>query len=162
MLPAPAIDGRQKVRALPACSDGEVRAVVPVPGISPEIFRSLGVRLAYLFGPLAAGGLAEQSDADVAILLPEPHVPVDLCQAVADLESVVAKTLRCAAHVIPLNGASALLRFEAIRHGRVLFAADEAERIQFEVCTLKEYEEFCHRQAFYYRAMLSRLGGVAA
>jgi predicted nucleotidyltransferase len=147
---------------MPARSDGEGRAVVPVPGISPEIFRSLGIRLAYLFGPLAAGRLAEQSDTDVAIVLREPHVPGDLCQAVADLESEVAKTLRSAAHVIPLNGASALLRFEAIRHGRVLFAADEAERIQFEVCTLKEYEEFCHRQAFYYREMLSRLGDVAA
>lgn len=136
--------------------------MVPGPGISPDIFRSSGIRLAYLFGSRAAGRSAEQSDADVAILLREPHGLDDLCQAVADLESVVGKTLGCAAHVIPLNGASALLRFEAIRHGRVLFAADEAERIRFEVRALKEYEEFCRRPAFYYRAMLSRLGGVAA
>lgn len=135
--------------------------MIPVPGISPEIFRSLGIRLAYLFGSRAAGRPAEQSDADVAILLREPHSLEDLCRAVTDLESVVGKTLRCAAHVIPLNGASALLRFEAIRHGRALFAADEAERIRFEVRTLKEYEEFCRRQDLYYRAMLTRLVGVS-
>jgi hypothetical protein len=98
----------------------------------------------------------------VAILLPEPHGLEDVCRAVSELESVVGKALGCVAHVVPLNGASALLRFEAIRHGEVLFAADEAERIQFEVRTLKEYEEFRRRQAFYYRAMLSRLAGVAA
>ncbi len=97
----------------------------------------------------------------MAILLREPHSLEDLCRAVTDLESVVGKTLGCAAHVIPLNGASALLRFEAIRHGRVLFAADEAERIQFEVRTLREYEEFRRRQDLYYRAMLTRLVGVA-
>ncbi|MBI4735362.1 MAG: nucleotidyltransferase domain-containing protein [candidate division NC10 bacterium] len=135
--------------------------MIPVPSISPEIFRSFGIRLAYLFGSRAAGRPAEQSDADVAILLCEPHSLDDLCRAVADLESVVGRTLGCAAHVIPLNGASALLRFEAIRHGRVLFAADGAERIQFEVRTLREYEEFRRRQDLYYRAMLTRLVGVA-
>ncbi len=133
-----------------------------VPAIPPEVFRSAGVSLAYLFGSRAAGRPTERSDADVAILLREPHILEDLCRAVSDLESVIGKSLGCAAHVIPLNGASALLRFEAIRHGRVLFTADEAERIQFEVRTLKEYEEFCRRQDLYYRAMLIRLAEVAA
>jgi len=59
-----------------------------------------------------------------------------------------------------LNGASALLGFEAIRHGRLLFVADEAERIQFEVRVLKEYDEFSWRQDFYYRAMVSRLAEI--
>src|SRR5574341_551129 len=116
----------------------------------------MAIRLAYLFGSQAAGRPAPQSDADVAILLPEPHDLERLCRVVSELESVGGKTLGCPAHVIPLNGASPLLRFEAIRHGRVLFAADEAERIQFEVRTLKEYEEYSRRQGFYYRAMLMR------
>jgi hypothetical protein len=131
-----------------------VTFVGSIPG---EIFNSHGIRLAYLFGSRAAGRPSEPSDADVAILLGEPHGLEDLCRAVTDLESAVGKTLKCAAHVIPLNGASALLRFEAIRHGRVLYAADEAERIQFEVRTMKEYEEFCRRQELYYGAMLARL-----
>lgn len=102
-----------------------------------------------------------QSDADVAILLGEPHDLESVCRAVVELESTVARSAGCAAHVIPLNGASALLRFEAIRHGQVLFAADETERIQFEVRTLREYEEFRRRQDLYYRAMLTRLVGAA-
>lgn len=104
-----------------AFDDGQVTAVIPVPSISPEIFVAAGVRLAYLFGSRAAGQPAPQSDADVAILLRESHTLEELCRAVTDLESVVDRTLGCAAHVIPLNGASALLRFEMIRHGRVLF-----------------------------------------
>ena len=136
--------------------------MVPEPGISPQGFRALGIRLAYLFGSRAAGRSAEQCDADVAILLGGLHDMADLCRAVTELEPVVGKALGCAAHVILLNGASALLRFEAIRHGRVLFAADEADRIRFEVRALKEYEEFCRRQAFHYHAMLSRRGEVTA
>jgi predicted nucleotidyltransferase len=113
------------------------------------------------FGSRAMGHPVPQSDADVAFLLRESHTLEDLCRAVTDLESAVGKTLGCAAHVIPLNGASALLRFEAIRHGRVLFAADEAERIRFEVRTLQEYEEFRRHLDLYYRAMLARLDRAA-
>lgn len=144
-----------------ASSNEQARAVMPVLPISPEIFASAGVRLAYLFGSRAAGQPAPQSDADVAILLGEPQDLEGICRAVTDLEWAVGRTLGCAAHVIPLNGASALLCFEAIRHGQVLFAADETERIEFEVRTLREYEEFCSRQGLYYRAMLTRLVGAA-
>jgi predicted nucleotidyltransferase len=132
------------------------------PLISPETLRSLGIRLGYLFGSRAAGHPSARSDADVAILLRDGASLQDLGRAVADLEATLRTTFGCPVHVIPLNRASPLLRFEAIRHGRVLFAEDEAERIGFEVRTLKEYEEYCRRQAFYYRAMLARLGKVAA
>jgi hypothetical protein len=129
--------------------------------ISPEALRSLGIRLGYLFGSRAAGRPSARSDADVAILLREGSDLHDVGRAVADLETSLGTTFGCPVHVIPLNGASPLLRFEAIRHGRVLFVEDEAERIGFEVRTLKEYEEFCRRQALYYRAMVARLGEVA-
>ena len=97
----------------------------------------------------------------MAILLREGADLHDLGRAVADLETSLGRTFGCPVHVIPLNGASPLLRFEAIRHGRVLFAEDEAERIAFEVRTMKEYEEYCRRQDFYYRAMIARLGEAA-
>jgi len=131
------------------------------PSVPPETLRSLGVRLGYLFGSRAAGRPSARSDADVAILLREGADLHDLGRAVADLETSLGRTFGCPVHVIPLNGASPLLRFEAIRHGRVLFAEDEAERIGFEVRTLKEYEEYCRRQDLYYRAMLARLGEAA-
>jgi hypothetical protein len=130
--------------------------------VSPETMRSLGIRLGYLFGSRAAGRPSARSDADVAILLREGADLHDVGRAVADLEATLGTTLGCPVHVIPLNGASPLLRFEAIRHGRVLFAEDEAERIRFEVRTMKEYEEYCRRQDFYYRAMIARLGEAAA
>jgi len=97
----------------------------------------------------------------VAILRREGAELPDLGRAVADLEATLRTTFGCPVHVIPLYGASPLLRFDAIRHGRVLFAEDEAERIGFEVRTLKEYEEYCRRQDFYYRAMIARLGEAA-
>ena len=131
------------------------------PSVPPETLRSLGVRLGYLFGSRAAGRPSARSDADVAVLLRDGATLHDLSRAVADLEATLRTAFGCPVHVVPLNGASPLLRFEAIRHGRVLFAEDEAERIGFEVRTLKEYEEYCRRQDFYYRAMIARLGEVA-
>jgi len=135
--------------------------VMFVGSIPSEIFTFHGIRLAYLFGSFARGCPGAQSDADVAVLLRESYGPSDLCHVLGELDAVISKALGCSAHVVPLNGASALLGFEAIRHGRLLFVADEAERIQFEVRVLKEYDEFSWRQDFYYRAMVSRLAEIA-
>jgi predicted nucleotidyltransferase len=135
-----------------------VTFVGSIPG---EIFTFHGIRLAYLFGSSAMGCPGAQSDADVAVLLRESYDPSDLCGVLGKLEALISKALGCPAHVLALNGASALLGFEAIRHGRLLFVADEAERIQFEVRVLKEYDEFSWRQDFYYRAMVSRLTQIA-
>jgi len=137
-------------------------SVAFVGSVSEEIFTSHGVRLAYLFGSSATGCVRPQSDADVAILLGAPYDPSDLGGVLGELEALMGNALNRPAHVLPLNGASALLRFEAIRHGRLLFAADEAERIHFEVGVLKEYEEFTWRQDFYYCAMVSRLTGTTS
>ena len=131
------------------------------PSVPPETLRSLGIRLGYLFGSRAAGRPSARSDADVAVLLRDGATLHDLSRAVADLEATLRTAFGCPVHVVPLNGASPLLRFEAIRHGRVLFAENEAERIGFEVRTLKEYEEYCRRQDLYYRAMIARLGEAA-
>lgn len=99
------------------------------PSVPSETLRSLGIRLGYLFGSRAAGRPSARSDADVAILLRDGASLQELGRAGADLESTLRATFGCPVHVIPLNGGSPLLRFEAIRHGRVLFAEDEAERI---------------------------------
>ncbi len=136
-------------------------SVTPL-GIPPTVFEALGIRLAYLFGARAGGRAAAGSAVDVAIVLREPHHLTALCRVVGSLESLVSDALQCEARVIPLNRASVLVRFEAIRPGRVLYAADEAERTRFEARTRKDYEAFCRRREISSRPMRSGLGISAA
>lgn len=104
-----------------------------------EIFRNAGVQVAYLFGSRARGGETERSDADVAVLLDGGRGLLEQ-QRLADR---LARALGVAdVDLILLDEAPLELRGRVVQEGRVLYSADEARRVAFEVLTRSFYFDF--------------------
>jgi predicted nucleotidyltransferase len=113
--------------------------------LQPELSRILerhGVRLAYLFGSQAAGRARADSDVDVAVLL-RPDLSDDArFETRLALIGELGQLLRTDnVDLVVLNEAPPLLAYEVLHKGRVLYCADERERIEFQVRTLREYED---------------------
>ena len=127
--------------------------------IEKQICESFGIKLAYLFGS-AARGDAHNKDVDVAVLLdmraPNPVMEMDITEK---LEKHLAKSQKDGPHphISSLNSANALFRFEAIKEGRVLYAASEEERIDFEMRVIREYGDYKAKSRFYETALRERL-----
>ena len=105
-----------------------------------EVFERRGVVLAYLFGSHARGDAGPLSDVDIAVLF-HPIVAQDerfqrALQLMGELGSVFGRDDVC---VSDLAAASPLLRHRVYYDGRLLFCSDEAERVRFEVATLRDY-----------------------
>lgn len=94
-------------------------------------FEETGVLVAYLFGSLAAAG--EGQDVDLALLAPGAAHP--LWTELADRLGTERLDL------VDLRDASPVLRFEVLRTGRLLYAADEAALERFVSETLHLYHD---------------------
>lgn len=104
-----------------------------------RILSEVGVRFAYLCGSRAAGFARPDSDADIAISLPDPPGLVQrehLAAALAEVLDVPDVDL------IVLEEASLELRGRVVQEGRILYSADEVARVAFEVRTRSEYFDF--------------------
>jgi predicted nucleotidyltransferase len=104
-----------------------------------EIFRNAGVVVAYLFGSRARGGARESSDADVAVLL-------EGRRGLLEQEALADQLGRAMGvpdvDLIVLDEAPLEMRGRVVQEGRVLFSADEARRVAFEVLTRSQYFDF--------------------
>ncbi|MGH2556843.1 MAG: type VII toxin-antitoxin system MntA family adenylyltransferase antitoxin [Actinomycetota bacterium] len=104
-----------------------------------EIFRKAGVLVAYLFGSRARGRHRETSDADVAVLL-------DGERGLLEQEALADQLARAMGlpdvDLIVLDEAPLEMRGRVVQEGRVLFSADEARRVAFEVLTRSQYFDF--------------------
>lgn len=95
-----------------------VRAVLP------------DVRAVTLFGSRAGGAARDDSDLDLAVLLPGPADPVRLWEA----GEAIARTLGVDVDLIDLRAASTVMQFQVITTGRRLFAeGGEADRYEMFV-----------------------------
>ncbi len=122
-----------------------------IPAVNPMPFTQVEsvlasyplVSLAYLFGSAASDRMTPLSDVDIAlvtetILLPRERLRLEL--AVAD-----ALAQHCEigdADVRVINEAPLMLRGQIVTEGRLLFARDEALRVEFETRTRAEYFDF--------------------
>ena len=114
----------------------------------PELLASRGVRLAYLFGSLAHGKIG--NDVDLAILTdadPPYRLRNDIC-AWLDTERL---------DIVDLRRASPVLRMEVIQTGRLLYAADEAIRLDFVLETLRDYRDTAYLRQQQERLLRRRL-----
>lgn len=109
------------------------------PEMLEEIFRESAVVVAYLFGSQARGEAREGSDVDVAVLL-------DGQQGLLEQELVADRLARALGvadvDLIVLDEAPLEMRGRVVQEGRVLFSADEARRVGFEVLTRSQYFDF--------------------
>ncbi len=103
-----------------------------------EFFEGREVLLAYLFGSLARGEERPLSDVDIAVLLPEEHLPTLFWELFADLRKVLG-TERF--DLLLLNRASPLLSFSVISEGEVLYFQSEEVLNTFEMETLRRFQD---------------------
>lgn len=122
------------------------------------LFHQHPVRLAYLFGSQATRRTHPGSDVDVAVLLDESLTPderfAERMQLLGDLLRIFGTD-----HVdlVMLDEASPLLAYETLRHGVLLYCAEAQTRIEFQVCTLRAYEDTMPLRRILSEAMVARL-----
>ena len=105
-----------------------------------EAFERHGVVLAYLYGCQARGDAGPLSDVDVAVLF-GPDVPESerfnrVLHLIGELGSLFHRN---DVYVVDLAEAPPLLRHRVYYDGRVLYCADDAERVRFETTALRDY-----------------------
>lgn len=122
-----------------------------------EVFASHGVAVAYLFGSRAEGTATEASDHDIAVLLTAPEPALD---ASARLGADLARALGTAVDVVDLDRATLELRGQVAEHGRLVYSADEARRVRFEVDARIRWIEFRPVVRDTTRAYLRRVAAV--
>jgi predicted nucleotidyltransferase len=104
-----------------------------------EVLADAGVRVAYLFGSRASNRHRATSDADIAVL---GAARLDLLERerLADrLRNILAVP---DVDLVILEEAPLELRGRVVQEGRTIYAADPAERVNFEVRSRSEYFDF--------------------
>lgn len=108
------------------------------PGVDAA-FTAHGVAVAYLFGSRAEGTARPQSDHDVAVLFTRAEPAFDATERLA---ADLAAPLGTRVDVVDLARADLELRGRVAESGRLLFSADEAARVRFEVDARIRWIEF--------------------
>jgi predicted nucleotidyltransferase len=91
-----------------------------------------GIVCAYLFGSTARGDARPGSDVDVGILLARDPAPT-LAESGVRIAEAIERHLHCPVETVLLNRAPVDLVHRVLRDGVLVFDADPARRIQFEV-----------------------------
>jgi predicted nucleotidyltransferase len=120
-----------------------------------KIFATHRVVVAYLFGSQAEGTAGPLSDVDIAVLF-DRAVPQD---DHFDLHLSLIGALTSLFHrddvdVADLDRASPLLKQQVRLRGQIVYCADEAERLHFELKALQEYEDTRPLREFRYRHLI--------
>jgi len=116
------------------------------------------VRLAYLFGSIAAGTVRPSSDADIAILFDAIPAARDLDLLSERLEAAVGRTV----DLVVLNTAPPLLAREVIGRGRLILCRDDGDRVRFETRATARYQDTAHLRRVQYGYLRERTGAHGA
>jgi len=101
------------------------------------------VKLAYLYGSVASGFTTSSSDMDIALVTDQEMTPLEHLHLISavELELVEHWGVR-RADVRVINDAPLVFRGRVVCEGILLFARDEATRIEFETTTRDEYFDY--------------------
>ena len=107
-----------------------------------SILRKEGVAFAYLFGSQAQGRTILSSDVDIATYIGK-GTPRARFAARLRLIRNLSKAFGVPADVTMLDDVrSVAFRFTVIKEGYPIVVRDEGKRLDFELKTMREYEEF--------------------
>jgi predicted nucleotidyltransferase len=126
--------------------------------IRPVLGARDDVRLAYLFGSVAAGTARPRSDADIGILFDPIPAPRELDLLSERLEAAVGR----AVDLVVLNLAPPLLAREVIVHGRLILCRDDGDRVRLETRTTARYQDTAHLRRVQYSYLRERTGSHRA
>jgi predicted nucleotidyltransferase len=123
-----------------------------------HFFHQRPVLLAYLFGSQTTGRTHAESDIDVAVLL---NASLTAEERFAERLTLIGALSRLLStdnvDVVILNEAPPLLAFEALRNGVLLYCSNENARVEFQVCTLRTYEDTAPLRQVLLEAMAERI-----
>jgi predicted nucleotidyltransferase len=121
--------------------------------------RSLGVSLVYLFGSVAEGMAHDQSDLDIGIVLADcRRLQSDSFAVYNELYDILTDAFPLSEiDIVFLQAAGLEVCFDAIRHGRLLFASSVDARYGFEERTMILYADFKPLLESFNDAVLERI-----
>ena len=111
------------------------------------------VRLAYLFGSVAAGSARPSSDLDVAVLLTPGAGQAVLDRLIDALERASGRTV----DLVELSLAPPLLAHEVVRQGKLILSRDEAERVEFATRAVARYLDTAHLRKVQHQYLRERV-----
>lgn len=117
---------------------------------------SLPVRLLYLHGSHAHGRQTSLSDIDLAVLL-APDLGRDTDTILGVTTALVDVCGRDDVDLAVLDTAGSLIKDRVVRHGRLVYARSERDRIAFEAAALAEGLDFRHYSRAYDTALFRQL-----
>jgi hypothetical protein len=124
--------------------------------IKGVLVSSAEVKFAYVFGSCARGDTGPLSDIDMAVFLDSRVEPFDFRLRLMETLSRALGTERF--DLVILNDASPVLRYEAMREGRVI-KESKSSRVEFETRTLAEYLDTAHMRDVQREYLKEQLGG---
>lgn len=95
----------------------------------------------YLYGSFAKGDAIESSDIDIGVHL-DPSFKPDLHYMGGILLEIEALAKGRKVDAFVINNMSPLFRFNAIYSNKVLYCKDQEKRIDFELKTRRDYEDY--------------------
>ena len=123
-----------------------------------RLFQGHPVLLAYVFGSRATGHVHPESDVDVAVLVDESLSADARYSERLALTGELSRLFRSdRIDVVVLNEASPLLAYEALRNGVCVYSASDDVRIEFQVRTVREYEDTSNLRRILSEAMAERV-----
>ncbi len=111
------------------------------------------VRLAYLFGSVAAGSAGPSSDLDVAVLLTPGAGQAVLDRLIDELERASGRTV----DLVDLSLAPPLLAHEVVRQGKLILSRDETERVEFATRAVARYLDTAHLRKVQHQYLRERV-----
>jgi predicted nucleotidyltransferase len=109
----------------------------------PQIVKDLPVQLAYLHGSAARGEETPSSDVDIALVCDEETSPGQRLRLMLDVSAELFRQAGIAdADVRVINDAPLVFRGRVACEGILVYARDEAQRIEFETRTRDEYFDY--------------------
>lgn len=97
------------------------------------------VVFAYLFGSQATGKASRLSDIDLALYLNESTVKSERFEIRLDVTAELNSMMKNPVDVIILNDVPLSLRYEVLKHGKLILCKDREKRIETEITILSKY-----------------------
>lgn len=116
------------------------------------------VQFAYLFGSQATGRATPMSDVDFALRFQEELSARERLKLRLRMMALFSEALqRNDIDVADLNEADEVLRYQVLKHGRLIFCRDKAAQVDFFVRTLREYFDTQPLREFFLEKMKEQI-----
>ncbi len=123
-----------------------------------RLFQGHPVLLAFVFGSRATDHVHPESDVDVAVLFAESLSADARYSERLALTGELSQLFRSdRIDVVVLNEAPPLLAYEALRNGVCVYSVSDGVRIEFQIRTVREYEDTSSLRRILSEAMAERV-----